>query len=440
MMSYAPSITRSSISRLHLLTSGTLLTSCLIFTSARAEDDVRQAATDRVNATVAQVEAAYLVGPSTAAKLGCTIAWQANIPVPTGHGIKYVAARPQGVLALNTRNELTLIRSATGDRAWTVAVAQPVDQISSVEIIHSGTAARHGRVSIVADTGIYVHDLENGNGLKKAALRHVPSTGPMFDGNMIVYGSRGGYVVWIDGANGFMFKASAVDSAHLTASSIPTTPVLGEGVIIGASKTGTVAAFGAGSADSMWRRHLLGGVVAAPVIKNGIAFVACEDQYLYAFDLSSGETLWKYFTQSPLTTAPFVADGLVIQYIPTEGTVAFTQNPEGQIGGEVRWKKDGIEGSPITVAGLNGRNVIVYWSAAKRMVTFVDVLRGDIAGTVAMPQVEHLDANVLDEGGFVAWSADGRIERLAPIMSAKPAPAPAVAAPASADSAADTNG
>ncbi len=421
-----------------------LTATCLIMSSATADDAVRQAATDRVAATVAQVDAAYLVGPSAAAKLGCTIAWQANIAVPTGHGIKYVAARPHGVLALNTRNELTLIRANNGDRAWTVSAAQPVDHVSSVEIIHPGNEFHSGRVSIVADTGVYVHDLENGNGLKKASLAHVPSTPPMFDGSMIVYGSRGGHVVWIDGSNGFLFKASIVDSAHLNSSAIPTTPVLGEGVIVAASKTGTVAAFGAGNANGMWRRNLLGGVTAAPAIADGLVFVASEDQYLYAFDLSSGETVWKYFTESPLTTPPFAADGLIIQYIPTEGTVAFTQNPEGQLGGEVRWKKDGIEGTPLTVAGFNGRNVIVYWSEAKRSLTFVDLLKGDIAGTVSLPQVEHLQANVLDRGGFVAWSSDGRIERLTPMARATPAaasteaPAPAAEAAEAADD--DSNG
>jgi hypothetical protein len=52
-------------------------------------------------------------------------------------------------------------------------------------------------------------------------------------------------------------------------------------------------------------------------------------------------------------------------------------------------------------------------------------LKGDIISQVDLPKVQHLEADRLDVGGFVAWSADGRIERLAPVKTAPVAAAPA---------------
>jgi outer membrane protein assembly factor BamB len=166
---------------------------------------------------------------------------------------------------------------------------------------------------------------------------------------------------------------------------------------------------------------LLGGVTATPAIANGIAFVASEDQYLYAFDLGSGVTLWKFFTETPLSTPPFVAGSLVLQNIPGMGLVAFTQNPEGQIGGEVRWKRDGLAGMPIGTSKIGGNDAVLLWCKKSRKVTMVDLRNGDVIRTVDLPKVEHLEADSLETGGFVAWSSDGRILRLSPIKAAAPA-------------------
>jgi hypothetical protein len=37
---------------------------------------------------------------------------------------------------------------------------------------------------------------------------------------------------------------------------------------------------------------------------------------------------------------------------------------------------------------------------------------------VSMPSVDHLDIDAIELGGFVAWSSDGRIERLSPMTVA----------------------
>ena len=105
-----------------------------------------------------------------------------------------------------------------------------------------------------------------------------------------------------------------------------------------------------------------------------------------------------------------------------EGLVALTQNPESQPGGEVRWKRERVMGTPITIVD----NAAAFWCAKCRKVTLVALKDGSILREVSLPAVDNLEADTIEEGGFLAWSADGRIERLSP--RTKPAAATANAA------------
>lgn len=377
-----------------------------------------QSPADRVAQDVAKVNEAYLVGPKTASELGCAITWQALVPLPSGHSLRLVSSSPEGILALNTRNEVTLVRPATGDRAWTASAAQQVDRVLSAEIVRVLTRdGEEPRVIVTTDTLAYGLDFKDGASVLRGRFRHVPSTAPAVVGRGLVFGTRGGQIAWFDCATGFDIKAYTVDGP-VGKSPILAEPAVGERIVVAGSAQGTVVGLDAGSGSAMWRKELLGGVSAQPAIANGIAFVASEDQYLYAFDLGSGVTLWKYFTQSPLKTPPFAAGSLVLQDIPGMGLVAFTQNPEGQIGGEIRWKRAGLVGLPIGVTKTGGTDAALLWCPTARKVTMVDLRNGDVIRTVDLPKVEHLEADSLEQGGFVAWSSDGRILRLSPMQVA----------------------
>jgi len=399
-------------------------------------DDAIAAGQARVASDIAKVEDAYLVGPTAAAKLDCVIAWQANVPVPTDHALQAVWTSPDGVLALNSRNELSFVRAGTGDRAWTAAGAQKIDKVIAARILGPSLGLSSGtrsRIAVCSDTAIYQLDSENGATLKRTPTRHLASTLPVFAEGMAIFGSRGGSLVWVNGHTGFVQRAAAVDRVPMTPSPIAARPATDGNTVVAASSKGTVGAFDTATGTSFWRKDLLGGVVASPVIANGIVFVASEDQHLYAFDLSSGTTLWRYFTESPLTTKPFAVTGtgtsglsLVLQEIPTEGLVAFTQNPEGQLAGEVRWKRASGDGDPVTVLSYRNRDAVALWSPATRTMTFVGLDKGDTLGTLSLPKAEHLVADSMERGGFVIWSGDGRIERLSPMpqapVTAKTAP------------------
>ena len=141
------------------------------------------------------------------------------------------------------------------------------------------------------------------------------------------------------------------------------------------------------------------------------------------YTVRTGATLWKYFTQTALRSSPFAAGDVVLQDVPGEGLVALTQNPEAQPGGEVRWRRAHVAGSPIGV--LDG--AAMFWCPVGHVVTLVDLKKGDIVRTVSLPSVTSIEADTIEAGGFIAWSSDGRVERLAPMNPPAAAAAPAVA-------------
>jgi hypothetical protein len=100
---------------------------------AAGADDAQKApatpAEQRVAADVAKVTEQYLVAPKAASELGCRIEWQTAASVPAGGALRKVDSSADAVLALNNRNELTLIRPETGDAAWTVSAAVPIDRV-----------------------------------------------------------------------------------------------------------------------------------------------------------------------------------------------------------------------------------------------------------------------------------------------------------------------
>lgn len=375
--------------------------------AAQADDEVAK----RVAAQTAAIEETYLIGPAAAQKLGCRVAWQTYIPLPDKISLSMVSASPEGILALNSRNEVTLVRPETGNRAWTTSAAESSDNVLALDIVSTEDGAKTPRITVASDSTVYALDFDSGAGVARQRYRFVPANAPIFLGESVVYGARAGQVVWLNSSTGSSYKAHTVDPAARKASAVNAQPAYSKGMVVAASSTGTVAALDSATGSLIWMRELLGGVSAKPAIAGDLVFVASEDQYFYAFDLSSGETEWKYFTQSPLTAAPFAANGLVFQDIPGEGLVAFTQMTEGKIGGDVRWKKTGLTGKPVTTMG----NALVMWCNAQRRATFVDMANGEVLSTLDLPQVTRLMADALEPGGFVAYSVDGRIERLSPI-------------------------
>lgn len=391
-------------------------------TIARAAEGTQDTTPPRVAADVAKVLESYLIGPKAAAELGCRVKWQTYAIVPDGGSLKLVESSPDAVLALNSKNDLTFVRAETGDRAWTASAADPIDRVTGMNVFpYAGRAdADMMRIGVMTDAVFYTLGADSGSTIARSRYKHVPSTAPACLGKWFIYGTSSGRVAWFNAATGTDMRSHMIDAVG-GGSPVVAAPAIGNGVVVVGDRAHGVVALGAASGDYRWHKKLLAGLRASPAIGNSAAFVASNDQYLYAFDLATGATLWKYFTQTPLHTSPFPAGELVLQDVPGEGLVALTQNPESQPGGEVRWKRERVMGTPIGTVG----NAAAFWCEKCRKVTLVSLKDGATVSEVSLPAVENLAADTIEQGGFVAWSSDGRIERLSPIAPAAQATAKA---------------
>lgn len=417
MMKFAPV---ASLSRPVAATAIAVALAGVPATIACAGDGAQSTTPPRVAADVAKVLESYLIGPKAAAELGCRVKWQTYAAVPEGGALKLVDCSPDAVLALNTVNDLTLVRPETGDRAWTASAADPVDRVLGMSVFpYVGRKdADMMRIGVMTDSVFYTLGADAGSTIARTRYKHVPSTVPATIGKWFIYGTTSGQVAWFNAATGTDMRSHLIDAIG-GASPVLATPAVGGGTVVAADRKGGVVALGATTGDHRWNKRILTGVRASPAVGNSAVFVASLDQYLYAFDLASGATLWKYFTQTPLTSSPFVTGELVLQDVPGEGLVALTQNPESQPGGEVRWKRERVMGTAIGTVG----NAAAFWCDHCHKVTLVSLKDGATVGEVSLPAVEHLEADTIEQGGFVAWSSDGRIERLSPIATAAPATA-----------------
>jgi hypothetical protein len=379
----------------------------------------------RVAADIARMQEAYLIGPDDASRLGCRIGWQSTVPLPAGHGLQLVFGSSEGVAALNSRNEVTFLRAATGDRAWSTSGAETIDRVFAIDILGPLEGAPGLRVAVLTESSVYVLDGENGATLRRASVPAIPSSPPVAVDGSVVYGSRTGEVIWLQTATGYVLKRARVDrplpadelyrpGEPVRGSAVRSQPAVAEGTAVATTAAGTVAAYDARSGKLFWTRELLDGVSCSASILGGTAFVASEDQYLYAFDLGSGATLWKYFTQARLNTSPFAAGEMVFQDIPGEGFVAFAADGGGSPGGKVLWKKSDLRGRPIGTA-LRGKTAcLVLWCPDGRRVTLLEMATGEEIDSIDLPKVTHIEKDGIENGGFLAWSVDGRVEYLSP--------------------------
>jgi len=386
-----------------------------IAAAAGAQGTDATPAAQRVQAEVDKVLESYLIGPKAASELGCRVKWQTRVALRDGVALKMVSSSPRAVLALTGRNELTLVRPDSGDIAWVASAADPVDRVVGLGVFdtRSGGSSDSERIAVMTDAVYYVLGFDSGSTLRRDRFVHVPNTTPEQVGNSFVYGTSAGQLSWLNCATGNDSFAHAIDALR-GPSPVVAAPALAEGAVVGGNLRGGVIAIEAASGRLLWTKRLLAGVRATPAVANGIAFVSSDDQYLYAFDLASGEELWKYFTQTPLSSSPFAAGDIVVQDVPGEGLVALTQNPDSKLGGEVRWRRPSVMGTAITTIG----DGIVFWCAKCRAATIVSMKDGSTIRKVELPAVTDLEADTLEPGGFVAWGADGRVERLAPIARA----------------------
>jgi hypothetical protein len=343
--------------------------------------------------TIAQLDRQYVVGPTIAGELNYRIAWQYESP--SASPLKAVALRGDSFFTLDQQNFLTRINIADGKARWRIQAADPVLDVISLNIVDD-------RAFLTAGSEMLVFDANNGSPYAKWRFEKVAGTQPVEYGDYLIYGSRGGEVVWIARRIGHFWRGYAIAPA------IRVPPVIKDNLIAAVGSNGALVVLDAGSATKVWDKRLLDAVVCKPVFSDEALYVAGQDQYLWAFDIGTGRTLWKVLQEAPLTSSPTLIGDRLYQQVPGSGLACYNALPIDSPGGEFLWRNDGVTGNVI----LERRGELFAWDPASKNLSMLETSRGLTKKNFICDQAEFLIVGGETKEDLFAASKDGRVVRL----------------------------
>lgn len=344
---------------------------------------------------VAQLDRDYVIGPTVAGELNYRIAWQ--YPGSSTAPLKGIGLRGDSVYTLDKQNFLTRVTIADGRKQWRVQVSDAVLDIMSLNVIGD-------RVYLTAGSEMLIFDALNGTQTGRWSLEKVAGTQPAEFGDFLIYGTRGGELVWLQRGMGFMWRAYAVGP------SVKVPPAIRSGVVGAVDTTGVVIMLNAATATQIWSHRLLDPVVCKPVIGEDMVYVAGTDQTLYGYDLRSGRMLWHVLTESPLTSSPTLAGDKLYQQIPDHGLACYNAVPVDLPGGEFFWRNDKVTGNVI----LERKGDLFAWDAQTKRLAIVESTRGLSKSNLDLPQADFLIIGGASGDEIYAANKDGRVVRLVP--------------------------
>ncbi len=387
-----------------------LLAAGSLSTPASAQDADRDA---ELAARRAELDARYAFGPTAARSIGYRIGWQTTLDAPIVRFDVFAG----DVYTVDANNHLTRIDRATGSQVWNITACDPNDHVWGVT---PGQPPFDGlpwgqndgdRLYVTTDPVVFEIDHATGAVVGRQDLEKIPSTDVTRYGNYLIFGTRGGQIVWHQYLVGQEWRAN-----QLLGPIVATPTMVGSDGIAAASQGGTVLMLDARSAGRMWGDKVFDGVTTPLTAGGGSVFVAGKDQYLWAFDARDGKVAWRYFTETPLDTQPIHAiatidgesRGVVLQWVEGEGLVCLEADPGDTIEGKVNWRIPEARGAAVGRIGEN----IALWDAEARVLRIVDVARGAVARAIELPQVASL--RMVGDVIFASGD-DGRLVRLDPV-------------------------
>jgi len=347
----------------------------------------------------AALDEAYVVGPTPARALGYRISWNAD---PGGGEAKSIALQGDSIFFVDSRNNLVRVLRESGNRVWSQPVGGSIDRVLGI------VRATRGELDIVmALTEGDLHVFETGNGVqidRQRLNQRVAATAPVKYGDMIIYGSLNGQVVW----HHYNLNSFVRGSTLLGAISAPL--ILSGNVLVAVTDQGEVGALEAGGRGLVWRQTTRDPIVAAPAISGEAVYIAGRDQFIRCFDVRTGAEYWKHLHSEPLEESPVVIGDHVYVQTGDLGLCCYEALPYEDLDGNLKWS---THEAPGTVIGRRGPNLIT-WDDSARVVALIAEQSGELVDSVPVPSARTLLLDRFDNGDLYAIGDDGRMTRLVP--------------------------
>ncbi len=331
-----------------------------------------------------------LISPRAMSQLDCRIQWQQPLELGKENRFANIQVAQDTLITLETNNVLTVMRTIDGKVIWQTQVGDSGESLYQ--------PVRQGKFLLVAsEINAYVYRIQNGEVIRKVALDYVAATGPVFDGNYAIFGSRNGLIFSQD------LRRCFACWKYQMGASILVNPIKIGNAIIATDAEGGVASFNRVNGEIQWRN--IGppwkGITTQPVANATTVFVASEDRSLYAMDVKSGR-FWKYLTPDPLVK-PAVIMGNQIVLPVSRGLTALNAKT-----GEVIWERPDLSGTPITT--WKNTIIISQW----HRIAIIDRYTGNTLDVVQLPKVNQVVADRTIDGNMYLINNDGRIMKISP--------------------------
>jgi len=357
---------------------------------------------------------AFLVAPSEGRAIGLETRWLAHSsPSPGARATEVFACDGDSVFVADSTCHITRIVADSGTAVWSTACGRMTDRVLDIDRATFMARLPDGRngelappaqldeVLVTLDAGIVSFDAHTGHLAQTQRLERIPSTRSLHHDKYLIFGARGGQLVWQQFAVGCMWKCNELGGSILAA------PIRMGDSIAAASSAGVVLAVDPDTTRQVWRRRVAGGVTGRLATGDDALFAASADQSIHAFEASTGKTRWRHLAATPLACDLFCDGSRVYAQIPGSGLTALATHTETLLETRVLWTAP-VAGNAIARAG----NRVLVWDAASHTLTAVDAESGHVEGRAVIPDAVDLEVADAVNCRLYLLGADGTLQLL----------------------------
>ena len=330
------------------------------------------------------------------AAIGYRLAWEGYPEMGRPNGrVKFFDLFDDVVVVHDTTNIVSVLEAESGVRRWS-------DKPGANLTKFVGNARWGNRLYVSSESEVFIYDVETSTLVDKQQLARVVNTRPIIAGDVLVYGTSGGFVL----GHQVTTAINLWTNSFMDQSSVEADPVMVSNLTGLVSRAGGVMFLDPlAMGSSSGRARIFGGTAVDLAASDTLMYVASTDHSLYAISAVGAQQVWRRRTGAPLMHAPTHIAGRVFCTLPGAGLTALHADT-----GRVYWSADQIEG---TVIGLRDDNLLV-WDAPSQTMTVVDPEDGSLVNRVALKGVQDVIASQTADGDlYVVWPR-GIVARFVP--------------------------
>jgi len=366
--------------------------------------------------TAEELDQMFLAGPTAISSIGMRTVWQSKVTLQSNESAKdlYVAGG-DSFFVEDSGCHMSRVLISDGRSLWKNACGRATDKVRGVNRVVNG---KLDEVLITLDHAIIGLDAATGALAHGNKLTRFPLTSGVVYGKHLIFGSKGGQVVWQQYVIGYFWMANELGGI------IDQPPILiqsDDGAsIAAASSSGQVALLDADTTRQIWRKTLGGAIKGTLGVGANAIYAACEDRSISALEVSNGNLRWRYQTTQPLSSDVFCDGELVYLQVNGEGLLALQAKP---LADDATFSRDGVMKWKCMVAGKPLCKVgsrILLWDLASHTLTTVETSNGIVVAAITLPKVAQVAVSGPFDPDMFLMNTNGTVQRCEAIVRTNP--------------------